>query len=73
MYRNIKKSVVQHDDNYYLVSTVFIDYSRQFETMVFSCNKSGDVLDWGEKASRTYSNEMDAINGHNEVQYYWHP
>lgn len=70
----IKQAVVEREGRHYFVSTVLPPFGpRRFETMVFPCTADGQVTDWGEILVKHYSNEIDAINGHNEVQFYWHP
>ena len=38
-----------------------------FETMVFECNKKGEVENWGELEKKNYMLEKQAIKGHNKI------
>ena len=70
----VKQAVIEREGKHYFVSTVLPPFGpRLFETMVFSCTPDGQVTDWSEIHVKHYNNEVDAINGHNEVQFYWHP
>jgi hypothetical protein len=42
-----------------------------FETMVFECNKDGEVDDWGELDKENYITEEEAIEGHKKFINKW--
>jgi hypothetical protein len=70
----VKQAVVERDGKKYLVSTVLPPFGPSiYETMVFLCDANGNVTDWSEILVKHYNNRTDAVNGHNEVEYYWHP
>ena len=71
----VKQAVIEREGKHYLVSTVLppAGLGNSYETMVFNCNLNGQVTDWTEILVKYYSNHIDAINGHNEIEYYWHP
>jgi hypothetical protein len=71
----IKQVVIEREGKNYFVSTVLppMGLGNRYETMVFNCTPDGKVTNWTEILVKYYSNQIDAINGHNEIEYYWHP
>ena len=42
-----------------------------FETMVFKCDKNGDVEEWDELDKKNYDNEKQAEKGHKQMVSKW--
>lgn len=38
-----------------------------YETMVFACDKNGNVSDWSDLDSDNYQSKNDALIGHNKM------
>ena len=43
----------------------------EYETMVFKCDKDGDVEDWGELDKENYETEEEAKKGHKKMVEKW--
>ena len=58
--------------NGYWVSTVFLALNHQFgdgpplffETMVFPCDETGNVISWSKEDMNRYTTEDEALDGH---------
>ena len=70
--RRIGDDVVAVGDKCYWVSTVDLGLDHSFgegpplywETMIFQCDESGEVSDWGKLYCDRYSSKADAEIGH---------
>lgn len=56
---------------YVLVSTVFARDWRGWETMVFECFASGDVVSWTDIDRRRHNNLAEAVSNHSEFMREW--
>ena len=68
----MKKSttVKTRTNGYVWVDTCFtLDHG--WETMVFSCDENGKVLNWMDLDSELYINENNAAKGHDEMVEKW--
>ena len=43
----------------------------QYETMVFKCDKNGNVEDWGDLDVKNYKTEKEAVLGHKKMIKKW--
>ena len=68
-----RQTVVSQDGACYLVSTIErpeyrLGFSRiRYETMVFPCDREGNVHSYLERYTEYYDTENEAINGHTFV------
>lgn len=42
-----------------------------FETMVFKCDKNGNIIDWSDLDADVYDNSEEAKEGHKEMIKKW--
>jgi hypothetical protein len=68
--RNVIASVAV-PSGYVLVSTVFAGDWSGWETMVFECHESGDVVSWQEIDCRRHNNLAEAVSNHSEFMREW--
>lgn len=54
-----------------VVDTRWVDDCGCFETMVFHCDKNGEITDHFGIDSNRYCNQSDAEQGHNEMIKKW--
>lgn len=60
------KTVIERATGHYIVSTVDT-FDAGLETMVFRCDKSGNVTDYTDLAAARYDTEEEARNGHQHM------
>ena len=70
MDNKLKQEIIKREDKYYFVSTIevqsfFDDYN--YETMIFTCDKEGEVEDWQDLYCEKYKTIEEANNGHQEI------
>ncbi len=70
--QRIGRDVVKTSKGYRLVSTVKLPLKRYaFETMVFKCNRFGDISSGAELDSGRYDSKQEAKKGHEEMVKKW--
>lgn len=63
-----KLTVITRGNRHFAVSTVYATiHPIGWETMVFHCDEVGNVTDWCEVVKAQYSNEAEAIAGHDKM------
>lgn len=64
-------STNRHASGYVMVSTVMAFDHGGWETMVFPCDRDGQVSSWLELESRVYQDGEDAAEGHYSTVKTW--
>ena len=58
--------VVEHKGNYYFVDSCYtLDHG--YETMIFPCDKNGNVTNWGDLYCDIYDTESEMVCAHNKI------
>lgn len=59
------------ESGYVIVSTVFISFIKQYETMVFECDKDGYINNYFDLDCKHYDDESFAMQGHHKMIEEW--
>lgn len=69
--QNSLKAILNHGDNQFILvdTTQMIDGS--FETLVFSCDEEGNILDFNDLDCDSYTSKEEAMCGHQRMIENW--
>ena len=62
----IKRDVIEVEGSYYVVDTHHLSQGK-FETIIFPCDKDGEITNYDEVAVETYDTEKDALDNHERI------
>lgn len=62
---SIKSDIINVEGRYYLVDTHKLN--DKFETLIFRCDKQGNITDYDELDVITHDDATDAENNHNDI------
>lgn len=61
-----KQTKVKVDDKTFMVSTIYDFLFDRYETMIFECDRYGDILSWSEMYVDYYKTQEEAEKGHED-------
>ncbi len=61
-----RQTKVKLDDKIFMVSTIYDPFFDRYETMIFECDRYGDILSWSEMYVDYYKTEEEAEKGHED-------